>query len=69
MEKYLQMEWKKTKVFRDSLLVLPSSQEQLTASLSKTARGNFYNLHKIVSQIYLESDVELLDRKAVFCYD
>ena len=47
-------------VFRDSLQFLPASLEQLTASLAKTGRGNFYNLYEVVAQIYPESDVELL---------
>ena len=69
MEKYLQVEWGKNMVFRDSLQFLPSSLEQLTASLAKTGRGNFYNFHEVVAQIYPESDVELLELKSVFCYD
>ena len=28
--------------------------EQFTASLAKTVRGNFYNFHEVVSQIYPE---------------
>ena len=56
-------------VFRDSLQFLPASLEQLTASLAKTGRGNFYNLHEVVAQIYPESNVELLERKDVFCDD
>ena len=56
-------------VFRDSLQFLPVFLEQLTASFAKTSRGNFYNLHKVVSQIYPGSDVELLERNGVFCYD
>ena len=60
MEKYLQVEWGKNMVFRDSLQFLPASLEQLTASLAKTGRGNFYNLHEVVAQIYPELDVELL---------
>ena len=56
-------------VFRDSLQFLPASLEQLTASLAKTGRGNFYNLQEVISQIYAGSDVELLERKGVFCYD
>ena len=40
-----------------------------TASHSKTGRGNFYNLHAVVAQIYPESNVELLERKGIFCYD
>ena len=68
-EKYLQMEWGKNIVFRDSVQFLPASMEQLTASLAKTGRGNFYNLHEVVSQIYPGSDVELLERKGDFCND
>ena len=56
-------------VFRYSLQFLPASLEQLTASLAKPGRGNFYNLHEEVSQIYPGSDRELLERKGVFCYD
>ena len=48
---------------------LPASLEQLITSLAETGRGNFYNLHKVVAQIYPESNVELLERKGVFCYD
>ena len=69
MEKYLQVEWGKNMVFRDSLQFLTTSLEQLTAMLAKTGRGNFYNLHEVVPQIYPGSDVELLERKGVFCYD
>ena len=35
MEKYLQVEWGKNMVFRDSLKFLPASLEQLAASLAK----------------------------------
>ena len=56
-------------VFRDLLQFLPASLEQLTTSLAKTGHGNLYNLHEVVAQIYPESDVELLERKGVFCYD
>ena len=52
MEKYLQVEWEKNMVFRDSLQFLPASLEQLTASLAKTGRGNCYNLNEVVLQIY-----------------
>ena len=38
-------------VFRDSLQLLTAFLEQLTASLAKTGRRNFYNLHEVVSQI------------------
>ena len=56
-------------VFRDSLQFLFAFLEQLTASLAKTGRGNVYNLHEVVTQIYPESAVELLERKGAFCYD
>ena len=56
-------------VFRDSLQFLPASLEQLTTSLAKTGRGNFYNLHEVVAQIYPESNIELLERTGIFCYD
>ena len=39
------------------------------ASLAKTGRGNFHNFHDVVSLIYPEWDVEILERKSVFCYD
>ena len=55
-------------VFRGSLQFLAVSLEQLKALLAKTGHGNFYNLYKVVSQIYPGSDVELLERKGVFCY-
>ena len=69
MEKYLQVKWGKNMVFRDSLQFLTASREQLMTSFAMTGRGNFYNLHEVVPQIYLGSDVELLERKGVFCYD
>ena len=69
MEKYLQVKWEKNLVFRDSLQFLPASLEKLTALLAITGRTNFYNFHEMVSQIYPGSDVELLERKGVFCYD
>ena len=69
LEKYLQMEWGNKMVFRDSLQFLDAFLKQLTASLAKTGRGNFYNVNEVVSQIYPGSDVELVERKGVFCYD
>ena len=56
-------------VFSDYLQFLSAFLEQLTASLGKTGRGNFYNLYEVVSQMYPGSDVEMLERKGVFCYD
>ena len=62
MEKYLQVEWEKNIVFCNSLQFLPASLELLTALLGKTGRGNFYNLHEVITQIYPGSEVELLER-------
>ena len=39
MEKYLQVEWKKNMVFRDSLQFFPATLKQLAASLAKVGRG------------------------------
>ena len=69
MEKYLQVERGKNMVFRDSLQFLPASLEQLAASLAKVGRGYFQNLQNVVSDVYPKADVELLERKGVFCYD
>ena len=69
MEKYFQVEWGKNMVFRDSLQFLPASLKQLTAPLAKTGRGNFYNFHEVFAQNYPESDIVLLERMGVFCYD
>ena len=56
-------------VFRDSLQFLPASLEQLAASLVKVGLGSFQNLHDVVTDVYPEADVELLERNGVFCYD
>ena len=69
MEKYLQVEWGRNMVFRNSFQFLPASLEQLTASLAKVGRGYFQNLHDVVTDAYREADVELLERKGVICYD
>ena len=69
MAKYLQMDWGMDMVFRDSLQFLPASLEQLAASLAKVCRGYFQNLHDVITDVYPEADVELLERKKVFCYD
>ena len=68
MEKYLQVEWGKNLVFRDSLNFLPAFLEQLAASLAKVGRDYFQNIHDVVTNVYPEADVEL-ERKVVFCYD
>ena len=68
-EKYLQVEWGPNMVFRDSLQFLSASLEQLAASLAKVGRGYFQNFHDVVTDVYPEADVKLLERKGVFCYD
>ena len=69
MEKYLQVEWGLNIVFRDSLQFLPASLKQLATSLAKVGRGYFQNFHDVVTDVYPEADVELLERKGVYCYD
>ena len=69
MEKYLQIQWGKNMVFRDSLQFLCSSLEALASSLAKSGRDNFKHLHEIISDRYPESPVELVERKGIFCYD
>ena len=68
MEKYLQVEWGINMVFSDSHQFLPASLEQLAALLAKVGRGYFQNLHDVVTDVYPEVDVELLERKEMFCY-
>ena len=56
-------------VFRDSLQFLCAPLAQLAASLAKVSSGYFQNLHDVVTNVYSDADVELLERKRVFCYD
>ena len=56
-------------VFRDSLQFLSASLKQLEASLAKVGSGYFQNLQVVVTEVYPEADVELLERPGVFCYD
>ena len=67
MEKYIKVELGKNMVFRDSLHFQPASLEQLPASLGKVSRGSFQNLHDVVTNVFSEADVELLERKGLFC--
>ena len=69
MEKYLQVEWGNNMVLRDSLQFLPALLEQLAASLAKVNHGYFQNLHDVVTDVYSEAEVELLERKGAFCYN
>ena len=54
---------------RDLFQFLLAFQEKLATSLANTGRAKFNNLNKMVTQIYSESDAELLELKNVFCYD
>ena len=49
--------------------MLPDSLNQLAASLAKVGRGYFQNLPDVVTDVYPKADVELLERKGVFCCD
>ena len=69
MAKYLQVDWGKNMVFRDSLQFLLASLEQLAASLATVSRGYLQNLHDVVTDVNPEANVELLKRERVFCYD
>ena len=69
MEKYLQVELGQNMVFHDSLQFMSASLEQLAASLAKVGRENCQNLHDVVTDVYPEADVELLEREGVFCYN
>ena len=69
MEQYFQVELGKNMVFRDSLQFLPASLKQLAASLAKVDRKYFQNLHDVVTDVYPEAYVELVERKGVFCFD
>ena len=46
METYLQVEWEKNMVFRDSLQFLPAFLKQLEASLAKVGLGDFKKLSR-----------------------
>ena len=50
-------------IFRDSLQFLPTSLEQLAATLANVGRWYIQNLHDVVTDVYPEADVELLERK------
>ena len=56
-------------VFRASLQFLPASLNQFAVSIAKVGRGYFQNLHDVVTDVCPDADVELLERKGVFCYD
>ena len=63
------MEWGPNIVFRDSLQFLFALLEQLADSFAKFGRGYFQNPYDVITDVYPEADVELLEQKGVFCYD
>jgi hypothetical protein len=69
MEKYLQVQWGKHIVFRDSLQFLNSSLEQLVCSLQRSGRQYFTHLHAVFAEQYPNAAVDLVERKGGFCYD
>ena len=56
-------------VFRDSLQFLSALLEQLAASHDKVECEYIQNIHDVVTNVFFEADVELLERKGVYCYD
>jgi len=69
MEKYMQIQWGKHMVFRDSLQFLSASLDSLAQSLAKSDRTDFERLHAVIADKYPGAPVEMLERKGVFCYD
>ena len=52
-----------------SVLHVFSTSGYKQASFAKVGRGYFQNLLDLVTNVCHEADVELLERKGVFCYD
>ena len=69
IEKYLQIQWGNNIVFRDSLQFMFSSLEALAGSLIKSGRQNFKHLHQVIENRYKNANVELVERKGIFCYE
>ena len=67
IKKYLQVECGKIMLFRDSRHILPASLKLIAASLAKFGICYFQNLHDVVTDVYPEAKVELLEQKGVFC--
>ena len=56
-------------VFHESLQFLPVSLKQLVALLVKVGRGYFQNLYDVVTNMYPDAQVLLLNSKETFCKD
>ena len=56
-------------MFRDSLQFLFSSLDALSGSLAKSGRENFKHTDQVIANRYASTNVELLKRKGIFCYD
>ena len=69
MEKYLQVQWGKHIVFRDSIHFLTSSLDQLVKSPAKSGHDKFHHLEQVVPLRYPNTNVDLLKQKGILCYD
>ena len=69
MEKYLQVQWGKHIVFRDSFQFLTSSLDKFVQSLAKSKCDKFHHLEQEVAIRYPNTNVDSLKRKGIFCYD
>ena len=69
MEKYLQIQWGENIVFSDSFQFLFSSLDALSGSLAKSSRENFKHTDQVIACRYASTNVELLKRRGIFCYD
>jgi hypothetical protein len=63
MEKYLEIQWDKYMVFRDSLQFLASSLDSLSTSLTKSGTEKFIHLHKIIGYLYPDSPIKNVEQK------
>ena len=54
-------------VFYDSLQFLPASLKNVAASLAMVGDEYCQKFHDVVTDVNPEADVELLERKGVFC--
>ena len=68
MEKYMQLSFGDHLVFRDSLLFMPTSLENLTENLKKAGQDKFLQFKKGF-QNTTQQQLDLLLRKAVYPYD
>ena len=56
-------------VFRVLVLLLPASLENFAALHAKVGRWYFQNFHDMVTNVYPDDAVALLQRQGVFYYD